>query len=158
MNPALIPIVLLLLSDKNGSVPYINNIFSLHSPALHPPRLPKIPTRVEPFQLEMMVDKLRDTAESLDKLKYMGNLRTTLPTMLPTVLPTVLPLLLGASSNEIERHGGSSPENQGKPLDAVRDYLADHKESSDHKTPSSQLSDMMAALAPMLSTLANSNR
>lgn len=156
MNPGVILIALLLLDQQDGAKGYISSaagrpVQSLISklPA------PRIPARIEPFQLELMVDKLRDTAESLDRLKSLGGLRQVLPSALPQMLPNMLPLLLNQASAYSRAAAPASEHRsqESQPMDAIRNYLADQKESSQQKGGSSQMADMMAAFAPFLSQM-----
>lgn len=156
MNPAVILLALLLLDQQDGTKGYIS------SAAVRPVQglitkipAPRIPSRIEPFQLELMADKLRDTAESLDRLKGLDGLRQALPSALPQMIPNLLPMLLkqASSYSRPQPPAGEHPPQESQPMAAIRNYLADHKEASQQSDGSNQMADMMAAFAPFLAQI-----
>lgn len=151
MNPAVILLALLLLGQQDGTKGYISSSAGRPVQSMItkiPP--PRIPSRIEPFQMELMVDKLRDTAESLDRLKGLGGLRQ----MIPNLLPMLLKQASAYSRPETTAGEQRSPESQ--PMAAIRNYLADQKEASQQSGGSNQMADMMAAFAPLLSQMQGS--
>lgn len=159
MNPAVILLALLLLGQQDGNKGYISSSAGRPVQSLItkiPP--PRIPSRIEPFQMELMVDKLRDTAESLDRLKGLGGLRQSLPSALPQMIPNLLPMLLKQASaySRPETTAGEQRSAESQPMAAIRNYLADHKEASHQSGGANQMADMMAAFAPLLSQMQGS--
>jgi hypothetical protein len=136
MNPGLILILILVLGPAGGK-------HKFPPPPVRLPRIPKRPTYIDTFKMELALDRLRAMTNAIDKINHLNQIQQ-------------VPEPKGKFAT-IDRMQDS--------LDAVRGFLSDGKPSRQVDTLSNTLSsvkklgnldELMATMGPFLSMLKDS--